>query len=223
MILPDPPHLDLSGWGRGTPLFIGIAGGSGSGKTTIAEALVEAIEGVAYIRHDDYYLHQPHLDLADRARVNYDHPSSLETSLLVSHLRSLRIGEAIRKPIYDFTVHLRSPEEVEVQPAAVVIIEGILVLAETDLRQMLDHKVFVDTEPDLRLARRLERDITERGRTTESVLIQYLNFVRPMHMEFVEPSKLHADLIIPGGFNAGAVATIIELIRGRMERMADLL
>jgi len=212
----DSPHLDLSGWGKGTPLFIGVAGGSGSGKTTIAEALVEAIEGVAYLRHDDYYRHRPDLVFEDRALVNYDHPDSLETDLLVRDLQTLRRGEVIRRPIYDFTVHLRSDVEMEVPPAAVVVIEGILILAEPELRELLDLKVYVDTAPDIRLARRLERDISERGRTAESVVEQYLRYVRPMHLEFVEPSKDYADLIIPEGFRVGAVATIIELIRARM-------
>jgi uridine kinase len=215
MALPPPPRFDPGAWAVSSPLIIGVAGGSGSGKTTIAEALVEAIDGVAFIKHDAYYRHQPHLTFAERSRVNYDHPDSLETDLLVTHLEALRSGRPIHQPVYDFARHLRSGEVV-VAPAPVVVVEGILVFAEASLRALMDLKVYVDTDPDLRLARRLERDIHERGRTTESVLAQYLTTVRPMHEEYVEPSKRHADIIIPGGLKVGAVATIIELIRARM-------
>ncbi|MEX0757903.1 MAG: uridine kinase, partial [Acidimicrobiia bacterium] len=176
---------------------------------------VDAIAGVAYFRHDDYYRHRPELTFEDRTKVNYDHPDSLETALLVSHLETLRSGQPIERPVYDFTTHLRSDETVLVAPAPVVVVEGILVLADADLRRMLDLKIYVDTDADLRLTRRMERDISERGRTAESVLAQYLATVRPMHLEFVEPSKKHADMIIPGGFRVGAVATVIEMIRGR--------
>lgn len=195
--------------------MIGLAGGSGSGKTTIAEALVDAIEGVAYLRHDDYYRHRPELTFEERTKVNYDHPDSLETSLLVEHLQALRAGQPIERPVYDFTTHTRGAETVVVVPAPVVVVEGILVLADADLRALMDLKIYVDTDADLRLARRMERDIHERGRTPDSVLDQYLATVRPMHMQFVEPSKKHADMIIPGGFRVGAVATVIEMIRGR--------
>ena len=195
--------------------MIGLAGGSGSGKTTIAEALVEAIDGVTYLRHDDYYRHRPDLTFEERTRVNYDHPDSLETPLLVEHLEMLRSGRTVRRPVYDFTTHLRSAATLEVAPAPVVLVEGILVLADEALRRMLDLKIYVDTDADLRLARRLARDTAERGRTPDSVLTQYLSTVRPMHLEFVEPSKRHADMIIPGGLRIGAVATVIEMIRGR--------
>jgi uridine kinase len=215
MALPPAPHFDPREWAPTAPLIIGIAGGSGSGKTTIAEALVDAIDGVAFIQHDAYYRHQPHLTYDQRVRVNYDHPDSLETELLIEHLGALRRGQPIERPVYDFAEHLRKAETVAIAPAPVVVLEGILVLADAGLRDHLDLKVFVDTDPDLRLARRLERDIHERGRTTESVLTQYLATVRPMHVQFVEPSKRHADIIIPGGMRVGAVATIIELIRAR--------
>jgi uridine kinase len=194
---------------------IGLAGGSGSGKTTIAEALVDAMAGVAYVRHDDYYRHRPELTFEERTKVNYDHPDSLETTLLVSHLETLRSGQPVQRPVYDFTTHTRSDETFVVAPAPVVVVEGILVLADPDLRRLMDLRIYVDTDADLRLARRMERDIHERGRTPESVLDQYLTTVRPMHLEFVEPSKKHADMIIPGGFRIGAVATVIEMIRGR--------
>jgi uridine kinase len=191
MALPPPPHFDLSVWADSSPLIIGIAGGSGSGKTTISQALTEAISGVTLIRHDDYYRDRPELSFEQRSRLNYDHPDSLESDLLAEHLASLRAGQPIRRPVYDFTDHLRSDEVVTVAPAPVVVVEGILVLAEAQLREFMDLKVYVDTDADLRLARRLQRDITERERTPESVLRQYLATVRPMHLEFVERSKRH--------------------------------
>jgi uridine kinase len=216
MVLPAPPRFDPTRWAKSSPLIIGIAGGSGSGKTTIAEALVEAISGVAFIKHDAYYRNQPHLTFEERSRVNYDHPDSLETDLLVRHLEALRKGQPIDQPVYDFSQHMRSDATVTIAPAPVVVLEGILVLADAGLRGLMDLKVYVDTAADLRFVRRLDRDIKERGRSTDSVLEQYLSTVRPMHEEFVEPSKRHADIIIPGGMKVGAVATIIELIRARM-------
>ncbi|HEY7468148.1 MAG TPA: uridine kinase [Acidimicrobiia bacterium] len=208
---------EASPWKADHPLFIGIAGGSGSGKTTIAETVVGTLEGrVALVQHDAYYRHMPHLSFEERTKVNYDHPASLETELLVKHLVALRSGEPIEKPVYDFANHLRSDRTVTVAPTQVIIVEGILVLAEPELRSELDLKIFVDTDPDLRLARRLERDIEERGRTVGSVIEQYFTTVRPMHIEFVETSKRHADLIIPEGYNPRAVATVVELIRSRL-------
>lgn len=208
---------DRSPWKPDRPLFIGIAGGSGSGKTTIAESVLERLDGrVSLLQHDAYYRHQPELTHEERTRVNYDHPSSLETELLVEHLEQLRSGVAIQKPVYDFSRHLRSEETIRIEPARVVVVEGILVLSEPALRSELDLKIFVDTDADLRLARRLERDITERGRTVESVIEQYFTTVRPMHLEFVAPSRRYADLIIPEGYNPAAVATVVELIRSRL-------
>ena len=215
MSLPPPPRFEPDPWAASRTIVIGLAGGSGSGKTTIAEALVDAIAGVAYVRHDDYYRHRPELTFEDRTKVNYDHPDSLETALLVSHLEALRAGQPIERPVYDFTTHLRAERCVVVAPAPVVVVEGILVLADEHLRRLMDLKIYVDTDADLRLARRIERDIGERGRTAESVINQYLTTVRPMHLEFVEPSKRHADMIIPGGLRIGAVATVIEMMRGR--------
>lgn len=206
-----------SPWKPDRPLFIGLAGGSGSGKTTIAEALVERLEGrVSMLSHDAYYRHMPHLSFEERTRVNYDHPASLETELLVKHLESLRSGVPIDQPVYDFSTHLRSKEIVRIEPGNVVVVEGILVLAEPELRSELDLKIFVDTDPDVRLARRIDRDITERERTVESVIEQYFATVRPMHIEFVQPSLRYADLIIPEGYNPAAVETVIELIRSRL-------
>ncbi len=206
-----------SPWKLDRPLFIGLAGGSGSGKTTIAEAVLEHLDGkVALVQHDAYYRHAPELSYEERTKVNYDHPASLETELLVEHLMALRSGEPIERPVYDFAVHLRSEDTVRIEPAQVVVVEGILVLAEPELRSELDLKIFVDTDADVRLARRLQRDIEERGRTVDSVVSQYFETVRPMHIEYVESSKRFADLIIPEGYNPRAVATVVELIRSRL-------
>ena len=195
------------------PLTIGIAGGSGSGKTTIAETVLNSLLGVVLVQHDSYYRHRPELSFEERSKVNYDHPDSLETELLIDHLRMLSKGTSIERPTYDFTRHLRADHTHRVEPAPVIIVEGILVLADRDLRDHLDLKIYVDTDPDVRLARRLGRDIEERGRSTSSVLEQYFAFVRPMHLEFVEPSKRYADLIIPEGYNPAAVATVIHMVR----------
>ncbi len=204
-------------WDPDPPLFIGVAGGTGSGKTTIAEAVAERLDGkVALIPHDAYYRDRRDLSYEERTQVNYDHPSSLESELLIQNLDALKSGGVIERPVYDFTEHLRSEETVRVMPAPVVVVEGILVLADPDLRSILDLKIFVDTDPDIRLARRLERDIEERGRTVPSVMTQYFETVRPMHLEFVEPSKRYADLIIPEGYNPAAVATVIAMIRSRL-------
>ena len=208
---------ERSPWKPDRPLFIGLAGGSGSGKTTIAESVLDRLDGqVALVHHDAYYRHAPELSYEERTKVNYDHPASLETELLVEHLIALRSGAAIECPVYDFAVHLRSDETVRVEPAPVVVVEGILVLAEPELRSELDLKIFVDTDSDIRLARRLQRDIEERGRTVDSVVSQYFETVRPMHIEYVETSKRYADLIIPEGYNPRAVATVVELIRSRL-------
>lgn len=200
--------------------MIGLAGGSGSGKTTIAQSIVEAVgpDDVVLIQHDAYYRDQTHLPLEERAKVNYDHPDSLETDLLVEHLRVLLAGRAIERPVYDFTVHNRAAETVEVEPHPVILVEGILVLTEPDLRDLMDLKIYVDTDADLRIARRWERDIKERGRTFDSVRDQYLHTVRPMHLQFVEPSKRYADIVIPEGYNLGAVGTVISMIRDVIRR-----
>lgn len=205
-------------WRANRPLFIGLAGGSGSGKTTIAEEVMDRLEGeVALVHHDAYYRNRKDLSFEERTKLNYDHPDSLETELLIEHLSRLRSGEAIEQPVYDFSQHLRSPKTVRIAPRQVVIVEGILVLSEPRVRAELDLKIFVDTDPDVRLARRLERDIEERGRSVSSVITQFFATVRPMHIEFVDPSRRYADLIIPEGYNAAAVAAVVELIRSRLD------
>lgn len=202
--------------GEDRPVIIGIAGGSGSGKTTIAESVVTAVgtDTVSLIQHDAYYRDLPHLDFAERSAVNYDHPDSLETGLLIEHIQQLRARREIRRPVYDFTEHRRTTETVLVKPHPVVIIEGILVLTESELRNVMDLRIYVDADADLRLLRRLQRDIIERKRTLDSVIAQYQQTVRPMHLQFVEPSKRYADIIVPsGGYNPGAVGTITLMIR----------
>ena len=201
------------------PIVIGVCGGTGSGKTTVVQVILERVgaERIAYIQHDSYYRDQSHLPLEERARVNYDHPDSLETELLVKHVRQLLDGQMVEVPIYDFTTHTRTKRTHRVEPRRVILVEGILIFAEPALRDLMDVKIYVDTDADIRFIRRLQRDIAERGRTMESVIEQYLTTVRPMHLEFVEPSKRYADVIIPeGGFNVVAldmvVARILEMV-----------
>jgi len=201
------------------PIVIGVAGGTGSGKTTVAEKILHRVgaEHVAYIPHDAYYRELGHLPPEERARVNFDHPDSLETSLLIEHLKALRAGQAIEIPIYDFTKHMRTKETHRVEPAPVILVEGILIFVEPELRALLDVKLYVDTDADVRFIRRLQRDIQERGRSVESVCKQYLSTVRPMHQEFVEPSKRYADVIIPeGGFNEVAIEMVAARLRGML-------
>jgi uridine kinase len=187
----------------GRPFVVGIAGGTGSGKTTVAHKLAAAMPAgrCVTIEHDAYYRDQGHLAFEERARINYDHPASLESSLLVDHLRTLRSGQPVEVPIYDFATHTRCPDTRPVQPARVIVVEGILVFTEPALREQMDIKIFVDTDPDIRLMRRIRRDLEQRGRTFQSVRDQYYATVRPMHIEHVEPTKRWADLIIPEGGN----------------------
>jgi uridine kinase len=197
------------------PVTIAVAGGTGSGKTTIANAILERVgsHNIAYIPHDAYYKDRPDLTLDQRRAINFDHPDSLETTLTHEHIVALQNWQAIDIPIYDFTIHRRTSEVQHVEPQPIILVEGILVLAEPTLRELFDVKIFVDTDADLRLIRRLNRDIAERGRTAESVIQQYLNTVRPMHMEFVEPSKRYADVIIPeGGHNTVAIDMVSDRI-----------
>lgn len=204
------------------PLFIAIAGGSGSGKTTIARSVVDSVgpDSVVYLQQDAYYRDQPDLTLDERTKINYDHPDSIEMDLMVRHLEALRNGQPVERPVYDFSTHLRTDETVTVVPEPAVIVEGILVLADKQLRELFDVRVYIDTEPDVRLMRRLQRDILERGRTVESVLEQYERTVRPMHYQFVEPSKRYADIIIPEGYNTGAIGTVSSMIMHFLDRGA---
>ena len=196
-------------------LVLGIAGGTGSGKTTIAKKIVEAIgERAICIDHDAYYEDLAHLPFEDRQRVNFDHPDALESSLLIQHLGELRAGRPIEKPNYDFRTHVRTEETTRIDPAPVILVEGILTLAIADLRAMFDIKVFVDTAADIRLMRRIRRDLEQRGRSFSDVREQYYKTVRPMHLAFVEPSKQYADVIIPeGGNNVIAIEILVGKIR----------
>ncbi|HVK77495.1 MAG TPA: uridine kinase [Kofleriaceae bacterium] len=197
---------------RDRPLVIGIAGGTGSGKSTVAEKLAAAIpsDRCVVIDHDSYYFDQSHLSEAARAEINYDHPSSLESRLLAEHLRVLRGGEGVDVPIYDFKTHTRSAATRRVEPAPVILVEGILVFVEAAVREQLDIKIFVDTDADIRLMRRIRRDLEQRGRTFASIRDQYYATVRPMHLEYVEPSKRWADLIVPeGGDNRVALDVLL--------------
>jgi uridine kinase len=206
---------------RDTPLVIGIAGGSGSGKTTVANVILQRVGGdrIAYLPHDAYYRDLGDLPYAQRVQVNFDHPNSLENELLAQHVQQLRGWQPIQLPIYDFTTHTRTERTNTVEPQRVIIVEGILIFGEPTLRELFDVKIFVDTDSDLRFIRRLQRDITERGRTTENVIRQYLATVRPMHLEFVEPSKRYADVIIPeGGLNAVAMDMVIARIEALLHQ-----
>jgi len=203
-----------------TSLVIGIAGGTGSGKTTIADYILETVgpEKIAFLPHDAYYRDQTDLSYEERSLVNFDHPASLETELLIEHITNLRNQQTIHLPDYDFKTHSRTNKTIPVNPQPIILIEGILILAEPELRELFDLKIYVDTDADIRFIRRLKRDIEERGRTTESVIIQYLKTVRPMHLEFVEPSKRYASVIIPeGGYNTVALDLIVARIESMLE------
>jgi uridine kinase len=202
------------------PLIIGIAGGTGSGKSTVARSIAESLHGAqtAFIDMDAYYRDQRHLSLEERRRLNWDHPDAFDTGLLATHLQALSRGEAIDKPVYDFVSHLRVAETVRIEPADVIVIDGILLLVDERVRQVCDVKVFVDTDADIRLIRRIRRDMAVRGRPLEEILDQYLSTVQPMHLQFVEPSKRYADLIIPrGGENTIAIDLLLASIGRRLQ------
>lgn len=208
---------------RPRPVILGVAGGSGSGKTTVVRKILEGLEptSAGLLHHDSYYRENTHLSLEQRARINYDHPDSLETPLMAEHIRDLVAGRAVDVPIYDFTLHRRTPETRRVEPRPVIIVDGILVLAEPEIRELMDIRVFVDTDADIRFIRRLRRDTRKRGRTVESVVRQYQETVRPMHLEFVEPSRRHAHIIVPeGGENRVAIGMLVARLRYLVARTA---
>lgn len=201
------------------PLIIGVAGGSGSGKTTVVRHIIDTIgeEDILVLQHDSYYRDLKHLPFEQRIKQNFDHPSSLETELMIRHIKALKEGYQVEVPIYDFTKHIRKDQTKLVEPKKVILLDGILIFTEKELRKQMDIKLYVDTDDDIRLLRRIQRDIVERDRKLENVLSQYQKFVRPMHLEFVEPTKRYADIIIPhGGENQVALDMVNALIQGRL-------
>jgi uridine kinase len=202
------------------PLIIGIAGGTGSGKTTVARKIAEALPeaSVVFLDMDGYYRNFAHLPMDERRRVNWDHPEAFDLDLFVSHLGALSRGESIEKPVYDFATHLRSPRTERITAADVIVVDGILLFVDERIRALCDVKVFVDADPDIRLVRRIQRDMSERNRPLEEILEQYLTTVRPMHQQFVEPGKRYADIILPrGGQNAVAIEMILTTIQRRLD------
>lgn len=206
------------------PILIAITGGTGSGKSTVAKAIYSNFkkESISIIMQDSYYKDQSDLTFEERTKTNYDHPNAIDTDLLIEHLKQLIAGHAIEMPIYDFTIHNRKKETIREEPKDIIIVEGILVLEDQRLRDLFDIKIYVDTDADLRILRRLTRDIRERGRTMESVIDQYLKVVRPMHLQFIEPTKRYADLIIPeGGKNRVAIDILAATIRQHLNQVTD--
>lgn len=203
------------------PIVFGVAGGTASGKTTVARAVLDAVGAsqVAYLPHDAYYRDRSDLPFEERARLNYDHPDSLETKLLVRHIKDLLVGAPVAVPVYDFTTHRRTDDTILVEPAPIILVDGILILSKRKLRDLMDIKVYVDTDADVRFIRRLQRDMHERGRSLDSVVHQYLDTVRPMHLKFVEPSKRYADVIIPGG---GHNKVAMEMVVSRLQMLLRL-
>lgn len=203
------------------PIVFGVAGGTASGKTTVARTILAAVGAsqAAYLPHDAYYKDRPELSFAERAAVNYDHPDSLETKLLIQHIKALLRGETVQAPVYDFTQHRRTEVTTLVEPCPIILVDGILIFTRRKLRDLMDIKLFVDTDADVRFIRRLQRDMDERGRSLTSVIAQYLETVRPMHLKFVEPSKRFADVIIPnGGMNRVAMEMVVSRL---MAMLAD--
>ena len=208
---------------RMKPFVIGIAGGTGSGKTTVARRIYESLhlDSASFLDHDAYYRELAHLPLEERALVNFDHPDSLDNGLFVDHLTRLIAGEAIEKPVYDFAAHTRAARTVRVEPRDVILVDGILLFVEPRLRELFDLKIFVDADADVRFIRRMRRDIEHRGRSLDSVIEQYLTTVRPMHFEFVEPTKRWADVILPrGGQNLAGIEVVAARIRERLAEKA---
>lgn len=207
------------------PIVFGVAGGTASGKTTVARAILEAVgaSDIAYLPHDAYYRDRSELPFEERAQLNYDHPDSLETKLLVRHIKELLHGQVVHVPVYDFTMHRRTADTILVEPSPIILVDGILIFTKRKLRDLMDIKVYVDTDADVRFIRRLERDMHERGRSLDSVVHQYLETVRPMHLKFVEPSKRYADVIIPGGgHNRVAMDMVVSQLQALRRRQQDL-
>jgi uridine kinase len=205
-------------------MIIGISGGTGSGKTTVAQKIIAPVGAgnVVYLQQDSYYRNLGDMPLDLRHKVNYDHPDAFDTDLLMNHLEALRAGEGIEQPIYDYPTHSRKKETIRVEPRPVIIVEGILVFVNSQMRSLMDLKIFVDTDADIRFIRRLDRDVHERGRSVESVITQYQTTVRPMHLQFVEPSKRYADIIIPeGGFNDVGIDLVAGKIKSLLGRSAE--
>ncbi|WP_256079317.1 uridine kinase [Massilia sp. YIM B04103] len=205
------------------PFIIGVAGGSGSGKSTVSQQVLASFgaEMVSVVMQDDYYCDQTDLTLEVRRQQNYDHPQAFDWPLLIQHVQALRNGQTIEMPVYDFTVSNRSNKTIPVKPAPVIVIEGLFTLYNADLRKMMSLKIFVDTAPDVRFIRRMQRDVAERGRSLESIVSQYLETVRPMHKQFIEPTKRHADVILPHGANGPAVdiiTTKVASVIGQLKR-----
>lgn len=201
-------------------MIIGISGGTGSGKTTVARRILENVsdEQVVFLQQDSYYRNLGDMPTELRRQINFDHPDALDNGLFANHVRALRESEAIAMPVYDFANHTRKAETIRIEPKPILIIEGILVFVDAALRELMDVKIFVDTDDDLRFIRRMQRDVKERGRSVESVIKQYLETVRPMHQQFVEPSKRHADVIIPeGGYNEVGIDLISGKIRAKLQ------
>lgn len=201
-------------------IVIGIAGGTGSGKTTITRKIVQHFGGdVSVVYHDNYYKAHHNMSFAERTKLNYDHPDAFDTELLIEDLKKLRRGEAIECPTYDYTVHDRSDRTITVKPAKVIVVEGILIFQSVELCKLMDIKIYVDTDADVRILRRIVRDVRDRGRSLESVVNQYLTTVKPMHEQFVEPSKRKADIIIPeGGHNQVALEMVLERVRAHIAK-----
>lgn len=202
---------------KAKPIIVGIAGGTGAGKTMLARAIVDRMnsQNVVTIQHDSYYKDRSHLPPSEREKLNYDHPHALETALLIQHLKELMAGNTVEIPVYDFATHCRSDKRIEVNPVKVIILEGILLLTNAKLRELMDVIILVDADDDIRFIRRLQRDVQERNRKLDSVIKQYVETVKPMHIEFVEPSKKHADTIVSDALNHTAIETIVCMIKNK--------
>ena len=206
------------------PIVFGVAGGTASGKTTVAVNILEAVGAsqVAYVPHDAYYRDMSYLPLSERAQLNYDHPESLETELLIAHIQQLLDNRSVRIPVYDFTEHRRTKDTKLVEPCPIILIDGILIFTNEDLRDLMDIKIYVDTDADVRFIRRMDRDMKERGRSLDSIVKQYMETVRVMHLEFVEPSKRYADVIIPhGGLNQVAMDMVVARLMAMLQTRSD--